>query len=219
MIIVPSMASALEYSEIIDISPVISPQIAVFPGDKSFEENFSMEMSKGDHLTLSAIHTTVHLGAHTDAPSHYHAKGESIEKRKLSHYLGEVQVIEVKLPRGHRIKPEHIQDKKITAPRVLFKTQSFPNPNAWNSDFVALSEELIEYLANLDVILVGLDTPSVDLADDQKLFAHKKIFEKNMAILEGVVLDHVTEGRYQLIALPLKIAKADATPVRAILLR
>ena len=39
-----------------------------------------------------------------------------------------------------------------------------------------------------------------------------------MSILEGIVLDHVSPGSYELIALPLKIKDADASPVRAILL-
>lgn len=217
--IVRGMASSLEWSEIIDISPLISRKIAVFPGDQIFEEKFHLEMSRGDHLTLSSIQTTVHLGAHTDAPNHYHAQGESIEKRDLSFYMGAVQVIEVQRPRGKRILPEHIQNHKILAPRILFKTLSFPDPNQWNDDFVALSPELIDFLSQKNVVLVGIDTPSVDLSEDKELVTHHKIYEKNMAILEGVVLNQVSEGLYQLIALPLKIEGADATPVRAILLR
>ncbi|MEK6772860.1 MAG: cyclase family protein [Bdellovibrionota bacterium] len=213
------MASSLEWSEIIDISPMVSKKIAVYPGDKPFEENFLLEMSKGDNFTLSSIHTTVHLGAHTDAPNHYHPEGESIEKRDLSLYMGAVQVIQVDLGPGERIKPEHLKGKNISAPRVLFKTLSFPDPNKWNSDFVALSPELIDFLSQKKVKLVGLDTPSVDLSDDKELLTHHRIYEKNMAILEGVVLNHVSEGIYHLIALPLKIEGADATPVRAVLLR
>ena len=217
--IVRGMASSLEWSEIIDISPMVSPQIAVFPGDKSFEENFHLHMDRGDHLTLSSIHTTLHLGAHTDAPNHYQVRGESIEQRDLALYMGPVQIIEVKIPSGQRIKPEHLKNHSIKAPRVLFKTLSFPDPNRWTSDFVALSPELIDFLSQKAVKLVGLDTPSVDLAEDQELLTHHKIHEKNMAILEGVVLNHVSEGIYQLIALPLRIQGADATPVRAVLLR
>lgn len=213
------MTSSLEFTEIIDISPAISSQIAVFPGDKKFEENFSLQINKGDNLTLSSIHATLHLGAHTDAPSHYHLSGESIEKRNLSLYLGKTQVIHVNISRGKRVLMGHLQDKEILAPRVLFKTLTYPNPNQWNADFAALSPEIIEYLAEKKVKLVGLDTPSVDLSEDKELLTHKKIYEKNMAILEGVVLDHVSEGVYQLIALPLKITGADATPVRAVLLR
>ena len=202
---------------IIDISPVISEKLAVFPGDVEFERSITMNFDKGHHLGLSSIKGTVHLGAHTDAPNHYHKDGSGIEKRDLNLYYGQCQVIKVSLPRGERIMPSHI--KNISAQRVLFKTGSFPDPNNWNEDFNSLSPELIEHLADNGVRLVGIDTPSVDPATDKSLSSHLKIYEKDMAILEGIVLEHVTEGNYKLIALPLPIKDCDASPVRAVLIK
>lgn len=203
--------------EIIDITPLVNPKIAVFPGDTPFQTEVLMSTDMGQHLTLSKITTTVHLGAHTDAPNHYAPKSESIEVRSLDFYLGPAQVIEVSLPRGRRIKVADLMNKKISAPRVLFKTLSFPNPYHWNHDFNSLSEELVQYLASQKVRLVGIDTPSIDPADDKMLESHLCVHKHDMAILEGIVLDQVPEGVYELIALPLKIEGADATPVRAIL--
>lgn len=196
---------------------MISSNIAVFPGDTLFSEEFLMSTDKGQHLTLSKITTTVHLGAHTDAPNHYAKAAESIETRSLEYYLGPCQVIEVKIPRGQRIRVKDLNNQPVIAPRILFKTLSFPDPNVWNEDFNSLSSELVDFLALSKVILVGIDTPSIDLADDKKLESHLSVHKNNMAILEGVVLDHVKVGLYELIALPLKIKGADATPVRAIL--
>lgn len=209
----------LDSAEILDITPVISPKIAVFPGDTAFQQEFVMDIKQGHNLTLSWIKTTAHLGAHTDAPNHYQAGGESIEKRSLKFYLGAAQVIEVSCRKGQRILVSDLKGKSIVAPRILFKTQSFPDPNQWNSDFMSLSAEVIEYLAEKKVVLVGIDTPSIDLAEDKILESHKAVAKNNMAILEGVVLDKVREGTYQLVALPLPIQGADATPVRAILLK
>jgi arylformamidase len=203
--------------EIIDITPLINSKMAVFPGDTPFQEEFLMSTDKGELLTLSKITTTVHLGAHTDAPNHYAAHADGIHLRSLDYYLGPAQVIEVKIPRGHRIRVSDLNNQKITAPRVLFKTLSFPNPYLWNSDFNSLSAELVEFLAQNKVRLVGIDTPSIDLAADKDLESHLCVYKNDMAILEGIVLDHVKEGVYELIALPLKIEGADATPVRAIL--
>jgi arylformamidase len=209
----------LDSPDIIDISPPIHSGIAVFPGDTPFEQTFLRRVENGDGYTLSKITSTVHLGAHTDAPSHYATNGQSIEKRKLGRYLGASQVIEVKGARGRRITPADLKEKTITAPRVLFKTLSFPNPDHWNEDFAALSADLIRLLAKSGVHLVGIDTPSIDPAEDTKLESHHAVYENDMAILEGIVLDRVEEGLYQLIALPLPIRGADATPVRAVLLR
>ncbi len=191
--------------------------MAVFPGDTPFQEDFVMDFKSGHNMTLSSIKTTVHLGAHTDAPSHYHVQGESIDRRSLNYYLGPVQVIEVKTQKNHRILPKDFADE-IKERRVLFKTKSFPDPYNWSSDFMSLSVELIEFLHSKNVILIGIDTPSVDLADDKKLESHNAIYKYNMAVLEGIVLDQVECRVYDLVALPLNIEGADATPVRAVLL-
>lgn len=208
----------LDSYQIYDISPEISPQTAVFPGDTPFSAQFLLDMQKGHNLTLSSIQSTVHIGAHTDAPSHYSLTGQTMEQRDLKIYLGLVQVITVNLPRKTRVSTADLKGVAISAPRVLFKTNSFPDPKHWNDDFCALEPDLIEFLYQKNVCLVGLDTPSVDLADDKVLAAHHAIEACDMAILEGVVLTAVPDGLYQLMALPLKIKGADASPVRAILL-
>ena len=203
--------------KIIDISPTLSEETAVFPGDQVFSRDVAMDFSKGDHLALSSIRTTVHIGAHVDAPNHYHGEGEGIDQRDLGIYMGPCQVISVPTARGERIRQEDLGEKKIKAPRVLFHTGSFPNPNRWNDDFCSLCPNLVDFLATSGVILVGIDTPSIDPASSKKLEAHQKVYSNNMAILEGVVLNHVKEGLYKLIALPLKIDGGDASPVRAVL--
>lgn len=160
--------------------PLFSSRTAVFPGDTPFQLDFHLKIERGHNLDLSMMKTTVHIGAHTDAPCHYHKDGLSIEKRDLRYYVGPAQVVEVSCERGQRILPQHIT-QDIRAKRVLFKTNSFPNPEVWNNDFVALSVELIEFLAQKNVILVGIDTPSVDLAGDASLESHKAIYNHDMA--------------------------------------
>lgn len=206
-----------ESRTIYDITPTVSSEMAVFPGDTPYENSFLMSFSKGHHLSLSKIQSTVHLGAHTDAPSHYHADGVSIEARRLDLYMGSCQVITVPCQPGQRIQPSDFKES-IQAPRVLFKTNSFPDPNHWNNDFMALSVELIQFLVQSNVKLVGIDTPSVDLADDKLLEVHNEIYRSDLAILEGIVLRDVKDGLYDLIALPLKLKGAEASPVRAVLL-
>ena len=202
---------------IIDISPPISPRLAVFPGDTPFSQDYLLRIDQGSHLDLSTIHTTTHLGSHADAPSHYSPTGETIEKRDLRFYMGACQVIEVNVPRGERIVMDDV-DVPFNAPRVLFKTGSFPNPDNWNADFNSLCPDLIRTASAQGVCLIGLDTPSVDPADSKDLPAHRAIAEADMAILEGVFLASVKAGLYTLVALPLRIENGDASPVRAVLL-
>jgi arylformamidase len=208
-----------EIIEVYDISPEISSHTAVFPGDRAFDRDITLDLMRGDNLTLSQITTTMHIGAHTDAPNHYHREGRGIETRGLHYYLGPCQVVTVKLPRGQRVVPADIATVAITARRILFKTESFPDPTCWNGDFNSLSAALIDALASKGVILAGIDTPSIDPAEDKLLEAHQAVFRNDMAILEGIVLDRVPDGHYNLAALPLKIKNADASPVRAVLWR
>jgi len=201
---------------IIDITPVINEAIAVWPGDVAYRRSVNLSIEGGANIDLSSIETTVHLGAHTDAPSHYSGSGVDIAQRDLSLYLGPAQVISVDVARGQRIRTEHLKTT-ILAPRVLFRTGSYPDPSRFNTDFCALSPALIEHLAGEGVRLVGIDTPSIDLADSKDLPSHAMVAAHDLAILEGVVLDHVEDGVYTLVALPLRLEGADASPVRAVL--
>lgn len=202
---------------IYDISPPISRETAVYPGDQPFERKVSLDFRNGDNLVLSSITTTLHVGAHTDAPSHYHPKGVGIDERVLENYLGMAQVVSVRIGKGERIHPEHIK-VAIQAKRVLFETNSFPNPNQWREDFNSLSPELVHFLADQGVVLVGIDTPSVDPSDSKRLESHQAIYERDLSILEGIDLTQVPQGIYKLIALPLNMKGADSSPVRAILM-
>ncbi len=204
--------------DIIDISPLISDAIGVWPGDTPYSRDVLMSTDSGDHMGLSKVTTTLHLGAHTDAPNHYVEQAAGIDQRSLHFYYGPCQVIECDVARGERIQVNDLSTSDIQAPRVLLKTGTFSNPDQWNDDFAALSVELVEFLSAKNVLLVGIDTPSVDLFHCKELLAHKAIHQSHMAILEGVVLDTVLEGQYTLCALPLKLKDADASPVRAVLL-
>ncbi len=204
-------------SLLIDISPPVHPGLAVFPGDVAYRRTVALDMNRGDHLTLSSIEATVHLGAHTDAPNHYVADGEDIASRSLDRYYGRCQVVEVQIGRGERIEPRHLRSE-LEAPRVLFKTGTFPDPDHWNEDFASLSADLIHMLASQGVVLVGIDTPSVDPSTDKDLPSHAALADNDMAVLEGIVLDDVEPGHYTLIALPLALVGADASPVRAALI-
>lgn len=203
-------------TKLYDITPPISPRLGVWPGDTPASREILLEIEKGATVTLSTLRATVHLGAHVDAPNHYVSPGQAIEQRSLDFYLGPCQVIRVEVPRGRRVMPEMLTTP-LRQPRVLLNTGTFADPTNWNNDFAALSPELVDFLHEHHVRLIGIDTPSVDLMDDKLLLSHKRIASYDMAILEGIVLRDVPEGEYELIALPLPLVGFDASPVRAVL--
>lgn len=203
---------------ILDISPLVTDRIGVFPGDVPYRRIPSLAIADGANIDLSAVHSTLHVGAHADAPSHYAAGGLHIAARPLELYYGPCQVVDVAAGRGVRLLPESL-DTAIEAPRVLFKTGTFPDPNVFNEDFASLSPALVDWLHARGVRLVGIDTPSIDPCHDPVLESHQAIARHDMAILEGLVLAHVPAGVYTLVALPLRLDGADASPVRAALVR
>ena len=201
---------------IYDISPPISEALRVWPGDTPPSREVLMDMRAGGNLTLSTLRATAHLGAHADAPSHYGALAPSIEARPLDLYLGPCQVVRTRVERHRRILPEDLVVPR-GAERLLLATGTYPDPRRFDEDFAACSPELIDRLHEGGVRLVGIDTPSIDLFESKDLPAHAACLRHDMAILEGLVLDGVPEGVYELIALPLPLVGFDASPVRAIL--
>jgi len=205
---------------LIDISPLISERIANWPGDIPFKRNLQMSHSNGDHLELSSIETSLHLGSHADSSLHFEKDESGIESVDLNAYYGNCRVVEVKGESGSRIYPEDLNleiRNKAQLPRILLKTASFPNPDNFNEDFRSLSPELIEFLSQKGTKLIGIDTPSVDPFSDKELLSHHALFKYGMRHLEGLVLMNVKPDKYKLIAFPLKIEGADASPVRAVL--
>jgi arylformamidase len=201
---------------IYDVTPLISPRLRVWPGDTPPTREVLLDMHKGDNITLSTLHATVHLGAHADAPSHYGKDAAPIDSRSLDYYLGPCQVIRVPVPRRTAITPA-LLGTPVRAERVLLATGTFPSPEEFNENFATLSPELVETLHRQGVKTIGIDTPSVDLFDSKDLPVHHMFLRLNMAILEGLVLAGVPEGLYELIALPLRLEGFDASPVRAVL--
>jgi arylformamidase len=204
-------------TQIYDISPRLSASTAVFPGDTPCQQKTVLSFQQGHHLMLSSIASTVHLGAHADAPCHYHPQGTDIAERPLRYYLGRCQVISVNQSTFGRIYPEDLSGHSILAPRILLRTNSYPNADEWREDFSSLSPELVDWLAHRGVITIGIDTPSVDPHDSKALESHQALFLHDVAVLEGLDLSAVPDGTYTLIALPLRLVGFDASPVRAIL--
>ncbi len=198
-----------------DISQRLRPGLPVWPGDTEFLPERTWKIEDGSPVNVSALTLSTHSGAHADAPLHYSETAPDIASVPLDPYLGECMVVDARSA-GRAVEVGHLPHLD-SIDRVLFRTfDSFPH-EAWDSGFTAIAAETIEWLAVQGVMLVGTDAPSIDPQDSKTMDAHKAVLRADMRILEGLVLDEVPEGRYDLIALPLPIEGADASPVRAIL--
>ena len=202
--------------QILDISPPVHAGSPVFPGDAPFQLQWAARIGPGCPVNVSAITMSPHVGAHADAPLHYDAQGATIGDVPLDAFLGPCRVIHA-IARGPLMKPEHIAHAlEKLPPRVLVRTCERA-PTAWSEDFAAFAPETIALLAARGVKLVGIDSQSVDPATSKTLDSHQLLLKHDLRVLENLVLDDVPAGDYELIALPLKLVTADASPVRAVL--
>lgn len=198
-----------------DISQRLSPALPVWPGDTPFTQEATWTIGGGAPVNVSALRLSTHSGAHADAPLHYAAGAQDIASVPLEPYMGECLVVDAR-GCGTLLLPEHLPALD-GAERVLLRTfDRFPH-DFWPGDTAAIAPATIDALAAQGVRLIGLDGPSLDPQDSKDMAAHLAVLRHDMRVLEGLVLDDVPAGRYELIALPLAIAGGDASPVRAVL--
>ncbi|MGE5337295.1 MAG: arylformamidase [Gemmatimonadota bacterium] len=199
-----------------DISPPVRPGFPVFPGDSPFALRWTWKLGPGCPVNVSEVSMSPHTGAHADAPLHYDNAGASIGEVALDTYLGPCRVIHA--IGSALIEPHHVAQRLAgTPPRVLVRSYRRAPIEAWDPGFAAIAPATIELLHEHGVRLVGIDTPSLDPEASKTLDSHQVVRRHGMAILEGIVLDEVAEGDYELIALPLRWQGLDASPVRAVL--
>ncbi len=199
-----------------DISQPLRPALPVWPGDTAFSVRRRWIHGDGSPVNVASIELSTHSGAHADAPLHYDPAGLGIEAVSLEPYLGPCRVVDGR-GAGDAIGADLVQahwSPGVT--RMLFRTfDCFPK-DRWPETFTAVSASAIQALRAHGVVLVGIDSPSLDPELSKTMDAHLAV-PGDMRILEGLVLDHVPPGDYELIALPLPLAGLDASPVRAIL--
>ena len=203
---------------LIDISQTLRARLPVWPGDTPFSVERTWALTVDCPVNVSRLTLSTHSGAHADAPLHYDQGGADIAAVALDAYIGPAQLIDVSAFGPRRITVADVADRlRPDCGRLILKTfATFPTDH-WPTAFATPSPELIAALAGQGGVLIAVDAPSLDPEDSKDLPAHHAVRRAGMAILEGLVLDAADEGRYEIIALPLKIEGADASPVRAVL--
>ncbi len=200
-----------------DISPPVYAGAPVFPGDTPYQQQWAVTIGPGCPVNVSSLTLSPHVGAHADAPLHYDPEGATIGTVDLAPYLGPCRVIHC-IGRGPLVQWEHLAHATTNLPsRILVRTYQRMPVDHWDPELAAYAPQTVERLAAAGVLLIGIDTASIDPADSKTLDSHQVIRRLGLRVLENLVLDDVPEGDYELIALPLKLTQADASPVRAIL--
>lgn len=200
-----------------DLSQRISAATPLWPGEPPIEITRHASIGAECPVNIGAISMPMHTGTHADAPLHYADGAASSAECDLEPYIGRCVLIDATQAAG-RVEIKDCDWAAIEGhKRVLIRTYTrFPH-DVWVSDFKAIAPEVIERLGEQGVLLIGVDAPSLDPQTSKTMDAHHAVLSADMRILEGLVLDDIACGSYDLTALPLKIAGADASPVRAVL--
>jgi len=197
-------------SEWIDVSRPLTPATPVWPGDRAFQ----LDRVMTGEITTSSFATSCHVGTHVDAPGHVDATAGGVESIPLERLIGPAEVVAVT---ADVVAPEHLPAGwSPAAPRLLLRTDSHPLDAPIGPGSAALDARLVHWLADRNVVLVGIDTPSVDPFSRDDLPAHRALRARGMTWIEGLWLGGVAPGRYQLVALPMAIVGADAAPARVV---
>jgi len=200
----------------IDISQPLHNNLAHWPGDTAFHYDTPLTKDKTGSVNIGRLTTSTHVGTHVDAPFHYLNDGERIIDLELERFIGECLVID--LSHVKRINASALKEKMIPATeRLLIKTSLSNQPERFPSDVTPITPDGAAYMASLGIKLIGVDTPSVDPLSSKDLPGHHALHKHNIYILENVMLDHVPEGKYDFIALPLPLKEADGSLVRAVI--
>ncbi|NER06106.1 MAG: cyclase family protein [Okeania sp. SIO3C4] len=208
--------------EIIDISVPLKTEMPVWPGSKGFKLYRTMNLSAGDEANVSQLDTDVHVGTHVDAPCHFLQEGTAVEDLSLDVLMGPAYVAH--LPKVQAVTAADLEALNLpqNTTRLLLHTTNSQlwanNVTEFNKDFVALTADASQWLADKGIRLIGVDYLSVQRYYDSTL-THEILLKAGIIILEGLNLTNVSAGMYQLICLPIKLVGSDGAPARAVLIK
>jgi len=195
---------------LIDVTRAISPGMLVYPGDT--RPAFVQE-DRGNYL-ISDIRMSTHTGTHIDAPVHYLKTGDTIDTIPLSHLVGRCRVLDVR-GAGSTITAAHLRGRIGGVDRVLLKT-TFSGVETFTPDYPCLTVDAAGFITGNGIRCIGIDSPSIESYTGDGT-VHRDLLGHGCIIIELLDLSSVGGGDYDMVALPLRLAGLDGSPVRVIL--
>lgn len=209
------------HSEWIDISIPLQNGMVHWPGDAPFERLQTLHIANGDVCNLSQFCSSAHIGTHMDAPRHFVGGAQAMETMPIEATVGPARVIEILHPEVipvEELEPHHLAKGE----RILFKTSNSQHhwkTHDFQEQFVYIPERTAKYLAQRGVQTVGVDYLSVGGYEKDSAETHRELLGAGIWLIEGLNLEHVEPGDYELVCLPMKMVGSDGAPARAILRR
>ncbi len=207
---------------IYDISVKLGAEAIDYPGDRPYSRELTLSLDRGDFCELSALSLSAHSGTHLDAPAHFMAGAKTIDQYGIADFVLPAQVVHI--PDPESVKAAHLADLRIEAGQaLLFRTENSRTGRCCRGrfyrEYVYFSPEAARVCVEKEVGLVGLDYVTIEQYENKDFDSHKILLEAGVLILESLDLRAVPAGEYSLFCLPLKLKGAEASPVRAVLMR
>jgi arylformamidase len=208
-----------------DVSAPLRAGMVSWPGDEAtFERRVEASLDAGDAMTVSHLLLGSHTGTHVDAPSHFLAGAGGVETVPLPALVGPAFVVDV--PADASMISADVLDAAgvpVGATRLLARTRNsgWSRGEAFDEGYVAFDETAADWCLRRGLVLVGIDYLSIEPfdADRRGYPVHRALLGAGVVVLEGLDLDDVPPGAYDLVALPLLVPGSDGAPARALLSR
>ena len=198
----------------LDVTTAIRDGMVHWPDNLGVTVQRTLSQDRGDAANVTELHLSAHTATHVDAPLHFTSGAGDTTTLDLHHLMGPATVVAIHDPKSISLAEiQHLNLKP--GARVLFRTRI--SDSEWSTepfkpDFVALDGDAAVHLRDAGVVCVGVDYLSVGKAD-----AHHALLDAGICVIEGLALQHIAPGEYELLCLPLKIVGSDGAPARALL--
>lgn len=203
-----------------DISLAIGPGLPTWPTSEGFRTRWAMRLDAGDPANVTVLEADVHTGTHVESGLHFIADGEPLDRTPIERFVGPALVVQIE---GDAVTATDLDRAKIPegTTRLLVKTTNSERWargwGAFDPEYVALTTDAAQWIAERGIELVGLDHLSIQqFGNDGE--THRVLLRAGVTILEGLNLAGVAPGTYTLVAAPLKLTGTEAAPARALLL-
>lgn len=198
----------------LDATTPIRDHMVHWPDNLGVTVGRTLSQDRGDAANVTELHLSAHTGTHVDAPLHFTSGAGDATTIDLERLMGPATVVAIHDPKSISLAEVQAIDLKPGA-RILFKTRisgSEWSTEPFKPDFVALDGDAARHLRDAGVVCVGVDYLSVGKAD-----AHHALLDAGICVIEGLALQHITPGDYELLCLPLTIVGSDGAPARVLL--
>lgn len=206
---------------IIDVSRPIFTGMAIYPRNPVVEIGAARRIARGDSSNVSLLTLGSHTGTHVDAPFHMDDAGAGVDHVSLDAMIGPAIVIDL-ADDVRAISAAHLEGRIGSHTRVLLRSRNsarFAASGVFEEDFTYLAPDGAALLVERGVRFVGVDALSVEQYHAGHHRSHDTLLRAGVAVVEGLALENVAPGEYEVICLPLRIRDCDGAPARVVLIR